>query len=197
MVNPDISNGNGFEIVLGTPFLRNVYSVYVILSPFIVLKLTASISYDFGNPFASDDKGPTPYMQLLAETDPQTAASEAVAARQSTLSHLPPELSSGEISQLVVPNSSSGISASTDISETDSQTDSQSAVEKYAPLVIGLLGANLLIGLILVVLGVLGCIRRGTRGTTKSPAARTSYAPVGTKEEDSVDMAYHMPYTTR
>jgi hypothetical protein len=136
-------------------------------------------------------------MQLLAETDPQTVASEAVAVRQSTLSQLGPELSPEEILQLIGTDTSSSASTSTDISATGSQTDSQSAVKKYAPIVIGLLGANLLIGLILVALGVLGCIRRGNRGTTKSSAARTSYAPVGTKEEGSIDMAYQMPYSTR
>jgi saccharopepsin len=135
-------------------------------------------------------------MQLLAETDPKTAPGEAVAARQSTLSHLAPELSPEEISQIAGSQTPVVASTSTDLSESGSQTDVQ-AVEKYAPLVIGLLGGNLLIGLILVVLGVLNFVRRGTKGTTKSSAARTRYAPVGTKEEESLDMGYHLPYTTR
>jgi len=159
-----------FDLILGDSFLRNVYSVY-----------------DFGHPSASDDEGVMPVMQLLAQTDPEKAKTEAVQAREATLSTRPPEISPDQIP---------GATADANLSADDSSSSgSESAVEKYAPAVLGLLGANLVIGLILVVLGVLSCMRRGVKGTSNLPSRTPHYVPVGLKDEE--DTAYHMPYASR
>jgi saccharopepsin len=191
--NVIVGPGDGFDIVLGTPYLRNVYSVYGPLSSFIIsLLIVTSIRYNFGNPFASDSKGPTPYMQFLSTTNPQTAAADAVASRKATLSQMAPEVSPQDYVNYL--KSNSGTSGSTlDVATT--KADSESTVEKYAPAVIGLLAANLLVGLVLIVLAVLGCVRRGSRGAPNSSAP--SYVPVKLKEEDHTDTSYHMPYATR
>jgi saccharopepsin len=155
------------------------------------------IRYDFGNPFASDAKGPLPYIQLLAETNPKTAVTEALASRKMTLARMGPEVSPKEYLKILGSKTSASASTSLDTSGSGKGTDSQSAVEKYAPIVIGLLAANLLIGLVLVALAMLGYVRKGVKGATKSSSAPSSYAAVNSKEEDSMDTAYHMPYSTR
>ena len=69
-------------------------------------------------------------------------------------------------------------------------------VKKYAPIVLGLLGANVFIGLVLVVLGVLGCVRRGAKGAASaSPLRAPHYVQVALKDEGDTD--YHKPYATR
>ncbi|KAF8209685.1 peptidase S8/S53 domain-containing protein [Mycena galopus ATCC 62051] len=68
-------------------------------------------------------------------------------------------------------------------SDTDTGTDSSdAAVRKYAPIVIGLLSANLVILLILVVLGVLLYVRRG-----RAVGGSSKYAPVKLREEEPLD----------
>jgi saccharopepsin len=154
------------------------------------------IRYNFGNPFASDSKGPTPYMQFLSETDPKTAIADALASRKLTLSQLGPEVSPQ--AYLKVLQSQSG--ASSKLVDTTNHTGNaqESAVEKYAPTVIALLAANLLVGLVLLVLGVLGCVRRGVGRAPKNSIAPSNYVAVRSKEEDHVDMApYHMPYSSQ
>ena len=159
------------------------------------------ISYNFGNPSASDDKGVTPIMQLLAQTDPKTAGSEAAAARKEALSKLNPELppsqfldTNTDVSKWPIASSTLEHPMLTFDQKANSKHDNNrdSVIEKYAPAVIGLLAANLVIGLVLVVLGLSGCLRRGGKSApTKTP----HYTPVKFKDED--DMAYHMPYATR
>jgi saccharopepsin len=132
-------------------------------------------------------------MQFLAETDPKTAITDALASRKLTLSRLGPEVSPQ--AYLKAMQGKSGTSGS---SLDMTNGDTQSAVEKYAPAVIALLAANLLVGLVLVALAVLGCVRRGGKGAPKSSLAPSSYVAVRSKEEDHVDFApYHMPYSTR
>jgi len=130
-------------------------------------------------------------MQFLAETDPKTARTEALNSRKSTLAQMSPELSPQEFLNGL--ESATGSSAPD--TSPDKHTDSESAVEKYAPAVIGLLAANLLIGLVLVALAMVGCVRRGVKGAPKPLSQR--YVPVGLKEEDSMDTHYSMPYSTR
>jgi saccharopepsin len=64
-----------------------------------------------------------------------------------------------------------------------------SLAEKYGPVVLGLLAGNVLIGVALVAIGLVMCMRRGT-GKTRSVSP--TYAPVRFKEADSgLDGNYH------
>lgn len=63
-------------------------------------------------------------------------------------------------------------------------TSEHSDLSKYAPAMIGLLAANLLVGLVLLALAVLNCIRRGaTRGAARS--VNPEYAPVKIKDAEA------------
>jgi saccharopepsin len=62
-------------------------------------------------------------------------------------------------------------------------------VKKYGLIVICLLGANVLIGLILLVLGVLGCIRRGSSRKAAARAVAPTYAPVKNLDYDEAYVA--------
>lgn len=62
-------------------------------------------------------------------------------------------------------------------------------VKKYGLIVICLLGANVLIGLILLVLGVLGCIRRGSSRKAATRAVAPTYVPVKSLDEDEAYVA--------
>jgi len=62
-------------------------------------------------------------------------------------------------------------------------------VKKYGLAVICLLGANVLIGLILLVLGVLGCIRRGSSRKAAARDAAPTYAPVKSVDYDEAYVA--------
>jgi hypothetical protein len=57
-------------------------------------------------------------------------------------------------------------------------------VKKYGLIVICLLGANVLIGLILLVFGVLGCIRRGSSRRAATRAVAPHYVPVKSLDHD-------------
>jgi saccharopepsin len=63
-------------------------------------------------------------------------------------------------------------------------------VKKYGLIVICLLGANVLIGLILLVLGVLGCIRRGSSRKAATRTVDPHYIPVKSLDHDE---AYAAP----
>ena len=63
-------------------------------------------------------------------------------------------------------------------------------IKKYGLIIICLLGANVLIGLILIVFGVLGCIRRGSSRKAATRAVAPQYAPVKSLDYDE---AYAAP----
>ena len=128
-------------------------------------------------------------MQLLSTTNATTAIADALKSRQSTLSHMGPEVSPSQYLSLRSTSSASG----TSLDLSNGGGSSESAVEKYAPAVIGLLAANLLIGLILLALAVLGCVRRGRSKSTAKP----TYVAVRSKDEDHLDTAYLTPYSKR
>ncbi|KAH8806856.1 hypothetical protein DL96DRAFT_1629939 [Flagelloscypha sp. PMI_526] len=69
--------------------------------------------------------------------------------------------------------------------EADMSSPSDSGFSKWAPIVIGLLAANLFVGLVLVTVAVLGCIRRGGREVYSSRSLPVAYAPVREKDWDS------------
>ncbi|PPR00386.1 hypothetical protein CVT26_009667 [Gymnopilus dilepis] len=184
-------SSNGFDVALGDSFLRNVYSIF-----------------NFGDDLVN---GPTSdsFIQLLSTLDHAKAITEVTTIRRQTLSTLPPEIDPtklvGMLSQAdseadagatttspandayvvdgkpTLPSASNGQSASQD----------GSVVDKYGPIIVALLAANLLVLLVLVILAVLSYMRRGSsskkssrRGVLDSTGAPV-YAPVkGTEAEE-------------
>ncbi|KAJ7609219.1 aspartic peptidase domain-containing protein [Mycena polygramma] len=146
--------------LFGDTFLRNSYTVF-----------------SFGN-----DTVP-PHVQLLSVT-PKGAANDFARVRAKELSAGPPELAPADIIALFDGPSaaaaagkvSSDVAAADAASATPNSDDSQ--VSKYAPIVIGLLGANLVLLIVLAIFGVIGFVRGGRRA---GPARQ--YAPVKLRED--------------
>jgi len=171
-----------FDIALGDTFLRNVYSLY-----------------DFGDTLPDGSIGDA-YIQLLAKTDMSKATSDYASSRQNALkNYTDPELSPLQLVKLILTDSDSGDSAS-DVSvdnkdETrlaESSSSDSNLVASYGPAIIGLLAANIVIGLILIALGILQCIRRGT--SSEARTLNPHYVPVRNKVEESNIGHYPKPY---
>ncbi|KAJ6582366.1 hypothetical protein B0H19DRAFT_1252467 [Mycena capillaripes] len=105
--------------------------------------------FNFGNTVRNSSAG-DPTLQMLSITNSTVAAAEVSNIRMTRLS------AAAAIDNL---NSSSG--------------NSESQIQKYAPIIIGLLGANLLVVLILAVIGLVLCVKRGAKST-----GSVKYAPV-------------------
>lgn len=151
-------------------------------SPDLIL---SSRSFAFGN------KTQPPYIQLLSQTQRGRAARDFARVRSNLLDDSPPELSPRDVINLFdfpTPEESgrktSG-KASVDLADdasSSSGTDSQ--VAKYGPMIVGLLGANLVVLIVLVCLALLNCVRTG-RSEGPSRALGVKYAPVKLKETES------------
>ncbi|CAA7263719.1 unnamed protein product [Cyclocybe aegerita] len=192
----DAWGGNEYDMSLGDSFLRNVYSVF-----------------DFGDPLPDGSTG-EPYMQLLSLVDPTEAVSEVATIRGKTLATLPPEIDPATLVRILTGTdapSPSGTSGAPPIEPTDGSSPESKAKEKpilgvsspsvgeegvglavdgetfkkYALAAILLLAANIVIGLVLIVFAVLGCMRRGSAASRKSSvrAVAPQYAPVKLEEE--------------
>ncbi|KAJ7161818.1 aspartic peptidase domain-containing protein [Mycena crocata] len=171
--------GYGRDVIYGDSFLRNVYSVF-----------------SFGNDTT------VPHVQLLSQTDATDAAVDFAHFRAELLQHAPPELSPRDIVNLFDGPADPSLSptdadstldsttpteagkASVNLADNGSFSSTYSAVSKYGPIVIGLLGANLLILLLLVALGIMSLIRGGRRsGSTR--VVNPKYEPVKLREDAS------------
>ncbi|KAJ7076738.1 aspartic peptidase domain-containing protein [Mycena belliarum] len=149
-----------FDGLFGDTILRNIYSLY-----------------NYGSAIAKAPGG-TSSFQLLAQTDPTAAIADVANVRMALLAGGPPEgIPPSFMPMTVMDSPPSGTIAAT-LLTTDaaagSSSDSDSKVQRYALIVIGLLGANLLIALALAVVGVVLCVKRGGRSGPRKPA----YVPV-------------------
>ncbi|KAJ7660383.1 aspartic peptidase domain-containing protein [Mycena polygramma] len=166
------SNGGGItnrtddnDALFGNSFLRNVYAVY-----------------DFG------DDNTDPSMRFLALTNATEAAADFARTRTQLLANSPPELSPDALIALFDgPTQSSSPAAGSvaeekpnlDLAAESSTNNTTSQAAKYAPIVIGLLAANLCLVCVLLLLGVVKLVQGGkTIG-----ASRSRYAPLGVKED--------------
>ncbi|TBU31743.1 aspartic peptidase domain-containing protein [Dichomitus squalens] len=184
----DPSSFVGFDIILGDAFLRSVY---------------ASFNYGDWDPMQNTDG--TPYVQMLATTDPATMWDEFQTERAATLAQLPPALDPSLLVQYEQQAAAASSTQST--ADPSSPTDSSSggtqgehdelaklegAVssdpssgdgsgdswgKKYGTLALGLLGANLLVGVVLLGVTVTMCVR-GMKGRS----AGSRYTPVRFKD---------------
>ncbi|KAJ6501224.1 aspartic peptidase domain-containing protein [Mycena vitilis] len=137
--------GGPGDAIFGASFLRNVYSVF-----------------SYGNDTT------IPYVQLLADTVTDQAASDFVTVRTNLLQNTPPELAPQDIINLFDGPSSSASSSVAAESELDNlandstgTSNTDSTITKYGPIVIGLLAANLAILLVVAVLSIMGFVRNG------------------------------------
>ncbi|KAJ7659157.1 aspartic peptidase domain-containing protein [Mycena polygramma] len=151
------------DIILGDSFMRNVYSIF-----------------NFGNSVSNSSTG-NASIQLLSLTDPATAATDVATVRMAQLA-AGPSLPMGAIhgqsatSNTRVQHSSGGSLAAAALDTTTSDSGDDSQVKKYAPIVIGLLGGNLLVTLFVVVIGVALCVKRGGKAVSRSRSRK--YAKV-------------------
>ena len=148
------------------------------------------LRYDFGDYDVQAKLTGTPYMQLLSETKYSVAAPEAVSSRAKTLAGMAPELAPSDLLRLI--RNSKG-NTHTNVTGTGSTIDhslssltaewSADDMKKYAFIVIGLLAANVVIGLVLLVFGVVGCVKRNARVGGRS-GSKPHYIPVPDKVGD-------------
>ncbi|KAF9004735.1 aspartic peptidase domain-containing protein [Cyathus striatus] len=158
-----------FDMLLGDNFLRNAYSVY-----------------DFGD-YEADGKLGNPYIQLLSKTNMDEAKDQFLSLIEKYNKEHPEDdvddstNSSVNGSEDNDDNSTTGRIVSNVASASDNE-DTNSTVKKYAPVVLGLLAANLLVGLILIVLGVMSYIRKGKPSRSITP----TYVPVKVRDEEFI-----------
>ncbi|KAJ7314795.1 aspartic peptidase domain-containing protein [Mycena albidolilacea] len=150
-----------FDMLFGDSIMRNMYSVF-----------------NFGSAIAKSP-GPASNMQLLSQTDPVAAAADVISVRMAQLAKGPPEgapTSFGPLTSIPPPAFAAAVAASSSDNATGGDEES---VRKYAPVVIGLLGANLVLMLGLVVFAAVTCVRRGGRAAS---VGQGKYVPVRFKE---------------
>ncbi|KAJ7107988.1 aspartic peptidase domain-containing protein [Mycena crocata] len=192
------------DALFGATFLRNVYTVY-----------------SYGN------NETTPFVQFLSQTKQWESAQEFAAVRKQLLANNPPEISPADLVRIFdgpSAGSSSGGSSSggsssggsssgspsgcpTTPSATarvnllnadGSEATSSSTLDKYGPVIIGLLGANLVLVLLLLILGVMSFVRR-SRTVGPTGASSTSYISVKVKDDSLMrpSFAEERPYSDR
>lgn len=154
-------------------------------------------SYDFGDFTPGTLETGEPYMQLLAQTNATEAKTEALEIRGRTLAGKAPEIPPAELLALIKPkdtppaddDNGKGHTA-INASDFDLSKLEWDDLKRYALIAIGLLAANVVIGLILLVIGVFGCIRG--RGKSVDSAGKPHYVPVTSlpKEADNHNTYY-------
>ena len=133
-------------------------------------------------------------MQLLSETNYSTAALEAISAREKTLAGMSPELKPSDLLKIMTKSAgntntnATGTGSAIDFSPSSAEWFS-SDVKKYALIIIGLLGANVVIGLVLLVFGVVGCVKRSGR-VGKRSGSKPHYIPVPDKMGEGGQATY-------
>jgi saccharopepsin len=205
------SCGDGCDLIMGDVFLRNTVASYVYLTltsshKFLIYLLPLSLySFNFGQDTNTDEINDGSFVRVAPLTQFADAWSDFINTRTANLKMLAPEPPIDVLQGILGSNSSSSSSNSSSpgsdgaskfladdlSSSTDDGSSSRlvSLVEKYGPVIIGLLAGNILIGVALVAIGLMVCMRRGSE---KTRSVSPTYAPVRFKEADSgVDTSYH------
>ncbi|KAJ7915462.1 aspartic peptidase domain-containing protein, partial [Mycena leptocephala] len=189
------------DAVLGASFLRNVYTVFSFgdntTAPYVQF-LSQTNEWQASNDFRRVRR------RRLAKSPPEIAPADLVllfdgfflsGASNPSSGSSNSSSSSGSGSSNSGSGSSSDSSScpqtttisgkvSVDLADNGSSSTTGSQIDKYAPIIIGLLSANLLILFVLAFLGVMGFVRRGRKiGQTR--AVNPQYTPVRLKEDMS------------
>ncbi|THH16671.1 hypothetical protein EW146_g4001 [Bondarzewia mesenterica] len=189
----------GFDLLMGDSFLRNVYALFdygvedsngkVSEDPFIQL-LPLSDPKEAEKDFFKNR------LSALSQMPPEATPDEIRQALQATNS-------TGSSNSTSFTSSSSSKSSSSDSSSSSSKgsnslqnavstgsdsSDSMSTlvdhVDKWGLVIVGLLSGNLVIGIIVCIVGVSICVRRGGRAGAR--IVSPSYVPVRFKEDSGI-----------
>ncbi|TFY71525.1 hypothetical protein EVG20_g1470 [Dentipellis fragilis] len=198
------TSANLVDLILGQGFLRNTYASFdfgekdangmITVDPFIQLMSTEDaneIQADFmkSRTEALSQLPPEATVdQVKAELAAQTAGQNSTGAASSAKSQ---DSAAEKETEDVSGGVANGASAKSLLSGGNDSDASEllDKVDKFGPIVVGLLAGNVLIGLLLCVLGVVFVVRRGrTVGPTRT--INPSYAPVATKGLDMEDVQY-------
>ncbi|PPQ86178.1 hypothetical protein CVT25_006921 [Psilocybe cyanescens] len=205
--------GDAYDISLGDSFLRNVYSVFDFgdalsdgptSDPY--MQLLSQV-----DPAQAITEVATIRARTMANLPPEMDPTALVALLKTYGSTTDSTQTDGIVSptgtsSADIPGASTtdtGLSATNEGStkhDTDLAVDTnhsitldESTFRKYGLIVICLLGANLFIGLVLTMLGVLACMRRGaSRKNLTRTASTPAYVPVKSDETYS-DKPYYTP----
>ena len=146
---------------------------------------------------------------MLSTTDLNEALPEFKEARNQALANLPPQLPPSELARLINgtrdssdgsvsdssdlsdnsvsggPNDASIPSASGGVSDpTTSDSQLYALVQKYGPVIIGLLAGNVIIGVVLCVIGLFVCIKSTVKSGVRTRSLAPTYVPVRFKEAE-------------
>ncbi|KAF8143108.1 aspartic peptidase domain-containing protein [Mycena galopus ATCC 62051] len=177
-----ITNGGGTskskDVLWGDPFLRNVYTVY-----------------NFGNTTTS------PFIQFYPQTDAVLAAQDFAAVRKQLLANSAPELSPIDLVHIydgpsagipATPNTPTSSSCGAQVGAGHLVTDAalsvstaDSTLGTHAPVIIGLLAANLLLLLGLLALAVIQFMRHGGKVGMPGSQSAPRYVPVHVRDEST------------
>ncbi|OJT05040.1 Vacuolar aspartic protease [Trametes pubescens] len=193
-LNLDPTQFAGFDLILGDAFLRNVYASWVFTPSSAVIHSSNRfllLRFDYGDFNPMTNTSGTPFIQMVTTVDPHTAMDEFYQDRTTVLATLPPTIEPSQFIQYPIATGSNSTSSSGSqddaisgaLSTDDDAGNTRSSSDKTSWIVaFVLLGANLLVGLALLVVTLTMCVR-GTKG--KSVGSR--YVPVRFKEAESAE----------
>ncbi|RPD63486.1 acid protease [Lentinus tigrinus ALCF2SS1-6] len=161
----DPNSFQGFDMILGDAFLRNVYA-----------------SFDYGDTQPGNtNSGPgIPFVQMVSTTDASKVMDEFTTERAETLSKLPPELSPSDFVRIASGGSGSVGAGTSGAAEESGQGRDEGSVLglKYGMVAMILLGANLAVGIALIGLTVAICVQG-----RKNRLNMRTYVPVRFRDE--------------
>ncbi|KAF7338964.1 Peptidase A1 domain-containing protein [Mycena venus] len=154
-----IPGNTEFDSLFGDTIMRNIYSVF-----------------NFGDAVA---KAPTENatMQFLAQTDPTFAKADVLNVRMARLS--------GQ--QGSSPAGFAAVADNDAASSSSNANSDSSLINKYGPIIIGLLGANLVVVLILAVLGLVLCVKRSGKNVSRARTPQYTQVKLGEDETRALD----------
>ncbi|CDO75991.1 hypothetical protein BN946_scf184922.g4 [Trametes cinnabarina] len=192
---PGQGDGESYDMLLGMAFLRNVYA-----------------SFNYGNytPPGSNITGQQPFVQMVSVVEPDKAWADFTTYAAQKLANSAPaiepasfvkllndfsSLSASAGSGSVASNGSSSQNATvvagdlavSGAATSESDSDSSKDLNKYAPVAVGLLGANVAVGLAILGVTLTMCLR-GSRNRRES-----RYKPLRLPKDDTDIDADHGP----
>ncbi|KAF9002559.1 aspartic peptidase domain-containing protein [Cyathus striatus] len=189
------SRGSGFDNLIGASFLRSVYNFGdATATGEASIQMVSKINLNYDEALKEHTAW---YSQLQKDMKAAKVSDfyENVVAgtTKSTSGNYKPVSTSSSIKPTATPNKTGSTLAADDANVLSSTDSDSSLLSKYGPAIIGLLAANLFIGLVLVVLGIANYIKGRGRSSTPTRSVNPAYAPVPLKDEPSIT-SYQKPY---